>query len=111
MRRGSSRRLSLLGCETVRAGFSSAELTRQPLDFRLSFSSFSGDTGRPIVELLLVLANLVIRRCNARARGGARAGKIGTSHRIGDWAERHTPSIIGGQSSAYRPDPSFRQRG
>ena len=96
MRRGSSGRLRLLGCEAVRAGFSSAELTRQPLDFRLSFGSFGGDTGRPIVELLLVLANLVIRRCNARARGGARAWEMGTSNRIGDWVEWHTPSIIGG---------------
>jgi hypothetical protein len=87
MRRGISRSLRLFGREAVRAGFSSAELTRQPLDFRLSFSSLGGDTGRPIVELLLVLANLVIRRCNARTRGGARAREIGTSNRIGDWAE------------------------
>jgi hypothetical protein len=87
MQRGCRGRLRLLGREAVRASFSSAELTRQPLDLRLSFGRFGRHTGRPIIELLLVLADLVIRRRKARARVDVRAWEVGTSNRIGDWAE------------------------
>jgi hypothetical protein len=87
MQRSGRGRLRLLGREAMRASFSSAERTRQPLDLRLSFGRFGRHTGRPIVELLLVLANLVIRRSDARARAGVRAWKMGTSNRIGDRAE------------------------
>ena len=87
MQQGCRGCLRLLGREAVRASFSSAEVTRQPLDLRLSFGRFGGHTGRPIVELLLVLANLIIRRSDARARAGVRAWQMGTSKRIGNWAE------------------------
>ena len=93
----------------MRSILSRAEIGREALDLCLSLGSLGRDTGGPIVELLLVLANLIIRRRNARARGSGGALQLGTRSRVGDDARYHTASIIGRLSPAHRLDRSFHK--
>jgi len=70
--------------EVVHAFLGTTECTGKTLDLGLSLGRFGGDTGGPIVELLLILANLAIYRSDAGGRGGARPSQIGSCRRIGD---------------------------
>jgi hypothetical protein len=86
--------------QAVRLVLSGAERSGEALDFCLSLGGFGGDTGGPIVELLLVQAYLAIRRRYACARCGAVVWLIAIFNRAGDEAECHAASIIGALSSA-----------
>lgn len=54
------------GCEIMGSALGTAEFSRQALDLCLSLDRLGRHAGRPIVKLLLDLANLIIRRSDVR---------------------------------------------